>query len=146
MLFRLSSKSHWDIPIRFNGRLIHILAAHPTPPVFDGPEDLNGRRNHDEIRFWVDYVTPGRGDYIYDDNETAENPSGGLRKGAKFVIVGDYNADPLDGDTTSGAANQLLANLQIQDPKQTSLGSQEDALAEGECKRRAARRSASRYC
>ena len=26
------------------------LCSHPTPPVFDGPEDRNGRRNHDEIR------------------------------------------------------------------------------------------------
>jgi len=32
------------------GQVIHILASHPTPPVFDGVEDRNGRRNHDEIR------------------------------------------------------------------------------------------------
>ena len=50
---RLSSKSHWDVPIRVGGRTIHVLASHPTPPVFDGPEDRNGRRNHDEIRFWA---------------------------------------------------------------------------------------------
>ena len=33
--------------------------SHPTPPAFDGPEDRNGRRNHDEIRFWSDYLTTG---------------------------------------------------------------------------------------
>ncbi|MEO0490145.1 MAG: endonuclease/exonuclease/phosphatase family protein, partial [Cyanobacteria bacterium J06659_2] len=48
---RLSSKSHWDIPIEVDGDIIHVLACHPTPPVFDGPEDRNGTRNFDEIRF-----------------------------------------------------------------------------------------------
>ena len=42
------------------GRDVHFLVSHPTPPVFDGPEDRNGRRNFDEIRFWADYITPGR--------------------------------------------------------------------------------------
>ncbi|MBW4491010.1 MAG: endonuclease/exonuclease/phosphatase family protein [Trichocoleus desertorum ATA4-8-CV12] len=62
-IFRLSSKSHWDLPIEVNGETIHVLASYPTPPVFDGPEDRNGRRNHDEIRFWADYITPGKREY-----------------------------------------------------------------------------------
>src|SRR5918995_43688 len=44
---RLSSKSHWDLPVDIEGRPVHFLVSHPTPPVFDGPEDRNGRRNHD---------------------------------------------------------------------------------------------------
>ncbi len=64
---RLSSKSHWDIPININGKEIHILASHPTPPVFDGPENRNGNRNHDEIRFWRDYIDNTQANYIYDD-------------------------------------------------------------------------------
>ena len=55
---RLSSKSHWDLPIEIGRRTVHFLVAHPTPPVFDGAEDRNGRRNFDEIGFWADYVTP----------------------------------------------------------------------------------------
>ena len=47
--FRLSSKNHADVPIAVPGGTIHLLISHPTPPVFDGPEDKNGRRNHDEI-------------------------------------------------------------------------------------------------
>src|SRR2546430_1237691 len=65
---RLSSKSHWDVPVRTGrGETVHLLAAHPTPPGFDGPEQRNVLRNHDEIRFWADYVDPRAGGYIYDD-------------------------------------------------------------------------------
>ncbi|GAA0366863.1 endonuclease/exonuclease/phosphatase family protein [Micromonospora gifhornensis] len=108
---RLSSKSHWDLPIRLPGRTVHLLASHPTPPIFDGPEDRNGRRNHDEIRFWADYVSPGRGGYIYDD----AGRRGGLQPGAAFVIAGDLNADPYDGDSVPGAAQQLLDHPRVDD-------------------------------
>ncbi|WP_127506513.1 endonuclease/exonuclease/phosphatase family protein [Actinoplanes solisilvae] len=102
---RLSSKSHWDVPIRVGGRTLHFLVSHPTPPTFDGPEDRNGRRNHDEIRFWADYVTPGKkSSYIYDDR----GRRGGLKPGQAFVIAGDQNADPNDGDSYGRAINQLL--------------------------------------
>jgi hypothetical protein len=63
-VFRLSSKSHWDVPINIGERTVHFLVSHPTPPVFDGPEDRNGTRNHDEIRFWADYIQPSRSGYI----------------------------------------------------------------------------------
>jgi hypothetical protein len=102
--FRLSSKSHWDIPIRVRGEVVHFLVSHPTPPVFDGPEDRNGTRNFDEIRFWADYVTPGAAGYIYDDNGV----EGGLAPGSAFVIAGDQNSDPLDGDSIDGAIQQLI--------------------------------------
>jgi hypothetical protein len=110
-VFRLSSKSHWDIPIEIGGKTVHFLVSHPTPPVFDDPPafpagvDFNGRRNHDEIRFWADYITPGRASrYIYDDN----GERGGIRPGARFVIAGDQNSDPLDGDSIPGSTQQLL--------------------------------------
>src|SRR5262245_2969575 len=105
----LSSKSHWDIPVNINGETVHILAAHPTPPVFDGPEDRNGLRNADEIRFWDDYVTPGQAGYIYDD----QGHTGGLAAGERFVIVGDYNADPNDGDSVDKAIQQILFNPSV---------------------------------
>ncbi|MBE9045634.1 phytase [Pleurocapsales cyanobacterium LEGE 10410] len=105
-VLRLSSKSHWDIPIEIDGEVVHVLASHPTPPVFDGEEDRNGRRNHDEIRFWADYITPGEGDYIYDD----EGNFGSLGEGKSFIIAGDQNADPFDGDSTDNAILQLLDN------------------------------------
>ena len=101
-VLRLSSKSHWDIPVHVAGEVVHFLVSHPTPPVFDGPEDRNGARNADEIRFWADYVA-GAG-YIHDDAGT----KGGLSGDAHFVIAGDLNADPVDGDSVPGAIRQLL--------------------------------------
>jgi hypothetical protein len=104
-IFRLSSKNHADVPIVIGNKVVHFLVSHPTPPVFDGPEDRNGTRNNDEIRFWADYVSPGRQSrYIYDD----EGNTGGLKPGSLFVIAGDQNADPFDGDSVPGAAQQLL--------------------------------------
>lgn len=108
-VFRLSSKNHVDVPIRVNGRRVHFLVSHPTPPVFDGAEDRNGTRNHDEIRFWADYVHPFKGRYIYDD----DGRRGGLRFFDKFVIAGDLNSDPFDGDSIPGAAQQLVENIRI---------------------------------
>ena len=75
-ILRLSSKSHWDVPIQIGKKVVHFLVSHPTPPVFDGPEDRNGRRNHDEIRFWADYISPGKAGYIYDDG-AARRPEAG---------------------------------------------------------------------
>jgi hypothetical protein len=106
---RLSSKSHWDVPILARGKVVHLLASHPTPPVFDGPEDRNGRRNADEIRFWSDYIHPRRSRYIYDD----DGQRGGLARGARFVIAGDQNSDPLDGDSLPGSIQQLLDDPRV---------------------------------
>jgi 3-phytase/alkaline phosphatase D len=109
-IFRLSSKSHWDIPIQVGRRTVHFLTSHPTPPVFDGPEDRNGTRNSDEIRFWADYIRGGKHSrYIYDDY----GRRGGLWPGALFVIAGDQNADPFDGDSIPGAAQQLLESPKV---------------------------------
>ncbi len=90
---RLSSKNHVDITLDIDGTEVHFLTAHPTPPVFDVPEDRNGKRNFDEIRFWKDYIN-GAG-YIYDD----QGGTGGLGGNALFIIAGDYNADLCDGDS-----------------------------------------------
>lgn len=105
---RLSSKSHWDVPVRLvSGEVLHVLASHPTPPAFDGPEERNARRNHDEIRFWDDYVDDAS--YIVDDN----GRRGGLPPQSPFVILGDLNADPNEGDSFEDPIELLLSNERV---------------------------------
>jgi len=102
-LVRLSSKSHWDVPVRLpNGAVVHFLCSHPSPPAFDGPEKRNARRNHDEIRFWANYIEGST--YIVDD---AGHP-GSLEPGALFVILGDLNADPDEGSSFKDPIGTLL--------------------------------------
>ena len=110
-IFRLSSKSHWDVPVQIKGKTVHLLLSHPTPPVFDGPEDRNGRRNFDEIKFWVHYLA--NDPLLYDDIGTP----GGYKADEPFLIAGDLNASPIaekDYENIS-AINQLLNNPKIQD-------------------------------
>jgi hypothetical protein len=87
-IFRLSSKSHWDVPVQIGDKVIHLLISHPTPTGFDGPEDLNGRRNYDEVGMWAHYL---------DDDSVLVDDAGsraGLAAGESFIISGDLNADP----------------------------------------------------
>lgn len=107
--FPLSSKSHWDVPVKVGSKTIHVLASHPTPPTFDGAEDRNGKRNHDEIRFWRDYISDHVNSYIYDDKGT----KGGLAANAPFVILGDQNASPDEGNAIIEGIKSLLVHPKI---------------------------------
>lgn len=110
-ILRLSSKSHWDIPLQVGKKTIHLLASHPTPPVFDGPEDRNGKRNHDEIRFWTDYISgQAQSAYIYDD----KGKQGGFT-GKHFVIAGDLNASIEEGDAYKSGIQGLLKHELVND-------------------------------
>ncbi len=110
----LPSKSMWDVPITVGEKTIHVIAAHPTPPVFDGPEKRNKTRNHDEIRLINDYLGAqnGTSDYIYDD----AGKRGPLAPGSDFVVLGDLNSDPSSGDSDPAAISALLANPLLVDP------------------------------
>lgn len=123
---RLSSKSHWDLPLTIDGRPLHLWISHPTPPVFDGPEDRNGRRNFDEIGFWVAYLDGA--DWLMDDRAVR----GGFGADAPFVIVGDLNSYPesLESRYNGRAAiSQLLDHPRVQDPGAWVTRSGRDAVA-----------------
>nr|WP_276153720.1 MULTISPECIES: endonuclease/exonuclease/phosphatase family protein [unclassified Sulfitobacter] len=99
---RLSSHGHWVVPIQHPtfGR-ITILTYHATPPVFDGPEDRNGKRNHDETAFWTQYLNGA-----FDPPAPANS----------FILLGDANLDPNAGDGLGRAMTNLLADPRLQDP------------------------------
>ncbi len=123
---RLSSKSHWDVPVRTPGGVVHFLVSHPTPPVFDGPENRNGLRNADEIRLWREYLASGDASWLCDD----QGRCGGLAADARFVIAGDLNNDPADGDGQHEAIVELLEHprvMRMATPR--SEGGEETALA-----------------
>lgn len=118
-VLRLSSKNHIDVPVEVNGTVLHVLASHPTPPSFDGDEDRNGKRNHDEIKFWSDYLSPApTSDYIADDG----GQQGGLASEEAFFILGDLNSDPVDADSRHEAIQNLLAHPRVQDTSPQSEG------------------------
>lgn len=105
---RLSSVGHWDVPVRLpDGSDLHLLAFHATTPVFDGDEDRNGRRNHDEVIFWP----------LLLDNALPFAPPAG-----PVVVLGNANLDPAAGEGRKRAIHTLLAHPALQDPMPTSTG------------------------
>ncbi len=98
---RLSTVAHWDVEIILpKGAPLRLLAFHATPPVFDGDEDQNGRRNHDEILFWRRYL----------DNDLPFTPPS-----ERFIIAGDANLDPHDAEGRHEAIRTLLSDPRLQD-------------------------------
>ncbi|MGL4319931.1 MAG: endonuclease/exonuclease/phosphatase family protein [Paracoccaceae bacterium] len=114
---RLSTTGHWAVPFALGDQTLTILAFHATPPVFDGPEDRNGRRNHDEAAFWLHYLA---GMLPY------PAPAG------PFIIAGDANLDPMDGDGTPAALNALLTHPMLQDPAPRGTSTRTDPGQNGD--------------
>ena len=112
---RLSSRAHWDVPVRLpDGRPLHLLASNPTPPLFDGDEGFNRRRNRDELRFWSRYLD---GTAFADDRGRAT-----AAPDAPLVLLGNLNLDPLDGAGEREAIAALLAHPRLADPRPASAG------------------------
>ncbi|WP_202909559.1 endonuclease/exonuclease/phosphatase family protein [Alkalilacustris brevis] len=105
---RLSTTGHWDVPVLLpGGQWLHLLAFYASPPVFGGLEGRNLRRNHDEVRFW---------NLLLSDALPMPPPD------APFVLLGDANLDPFDGDGKHAAIRALLAHPALQDPAPRSAG------------------------
>ncbi|MEM6552482.1 MAG: endonuclease/exonuclease/phosphatase family protein [Planctomycetota bacterium] len=106
---RLSSKTHAVIRTDLSETLsLALLVAHPTPPVFDGPEDRNGWRNAGEIRMLARMVGAWR-------ERGGENSE-------RFVLLGDLNADPEDGDSRWDVLGRLPSLMGWTDYEPSSAG------------------------
>ncbi|SMY16753.1 endonuclease/exonuclease/phosphatase family protein [Photobacterium aquimaris] len=114
-ILRLSSKNHLIVPIECDQQIINLVCCHPTPPVFDGPERRNAKRNHDEIQLVCDILD--NADYLEDDNGNG----GGLSDEQAFIVLGDLNADVVDGDGLKAPIKHLLNHTRIH--QQVSHGS-----------------------
>ena len=126
-ILRLSSKSHWDVPspsasapstswLRTRRRRPSTVrrtatAAATTTRSASGPTTSRRAR--------------------VATSTTTQGARGGLNPSESFVILGDYNADPADGDSYDGAIHQLLGNRRIVDPQATSEGAVEAARLQG---------------
>ena len=98
---RLASKGAWVVPILHPAfGTVTLLTFDAGPPVFDGPEDRNGKRNHDEIMFWDHYLQGTFG----------AAPTG------QFVMLGNANLDPERGEGRRVAIQHLLTHPKLQDP------------------------------
>jgi hypothetical protein len=94
-ILRLASIGLWDVPILLpDGGELHLYAMHLTTPALDGPEDRNGVRNRDEVKFWQHYIQ--------------QQP-----KTAGFVLSGIFNLDPEKGDGFRTEMASLLADPRI---------------------------------
>lgn len=102
---RLSSTAHWVVPIAAPDGQFDLLASSHTPPVFDGPEDRNGRRNADELALWMHVLKGDLGQVPHD-----------------FVFAANFNLDPMDGEGRTEVLEALLAHPSLQDPKPRSDG------------------------
>lgn len=95
-ILRLHTVGAWDVEVLTPNGPLNILTSHATAPVFDGPEDRNGLRNGDEVRFW----------HLYLDAAAPEH----------FAYMGTLNVDPQRGEGLQGPLNDLLSHPALQNP------------------------------
>ncbi|MGB0497036.1 MAG: endonuclease/exonuclease/phosphatase family protein [Rubricella sp.] len=122
-LQRLSSRAHVALPVEAPGGRIVLMISNPTAPVFDGPEDFNGRRNADEIALWARYL----------DGELPDAPP----PVDPVILLGDLALDPEDGDGRHEAIRALLDHPRLQDVAPASRGAALAGAAEARLSRHA---------
>lgn len=88
------------VPIDVNGSILHVVLLHPMTSGF---HPMNPYRNHDELRalqLWLagELDAPGW------------EP---LPEDAMFVLIGDWNVDPEDGDGDRASLPQVLSSPRV---------------------------------
>jgi len=102
-VLRLATVAAWDVAVDLPDGPFHILTLHAGPPVFDGPEDRNGLRNADELRFWALYLD-------------GWSPDGRAFDADRFAVMGTFNVDPDRGEGRRDGLRALLDHPRLQDP------------------------------
>jgi hypothetical protein len=98
---RLSTSAHWALQVDTPQGAVQILTLAATPPLFDGPEDRNGRRNRDEVLLWL---------------HSLDGTLPGYRSDRPMVLMGNLNLDPDKADGLRSAVQQVLGHPGLQDP------------------------------
>ncbi|MFD0859434.1 endonuclease/exonuclease/phosphatase family protein [Roseovarius aquimarinus] len=98
-LLPLADVGQWAVPVLHPEGAVTVLAFHASPPVFDGPEDRNGRRNHDQLRFWSHFL----------DRRFGAAPE------RRFVLMGHANQDPNRSEGIKDGIRALLADPRLRD-------------------------------
>lgn len=101
-VLRLHSVAAWQVPVRLPEGVVQVLTTQAAPPVFDGPEDRNGLRNADQLRFLSMRVES--------------------LNGSAFIVMGGLNNDPVDGEGLKPALHRLLDSPLLQDPQPRADG------------------------
>lgn len=115
---RLSTTGHWQVPVLLpDGGALTLMVWSATPPVFDGPEDRNGRRNHDEAAFWR---------HLLDSALPFAPPR------PPFVLLGDAQLDVADSNGRPAAMRALLAHPALQDPAPRGTHARRDPRQTGD--------------
>jgi hypothetical protein len=126
LLQRLSTSGHYEVPVVYaKGKALRLLVWSATPPIFDGPEDRNGRRNADETGLWL---------HLLDGTLPINAPATGTYAPPQppFVILGQANLDPLDGSGLPQSLRELLRHPQLQDTEPRGQTSHVDTGQRGD--------------
>ncbi len=105
---RLSTAAHWAVEVQMPARTLTLMTLSATPPVFDGPEDRNGRRNRDEALLWAHVL----------DGTLAVAPLAGaaFSADAPVIVMGNFNLDPEKGEGWHAAMQRVLSHPRLSDP------------------------------
>lgn len=96
----LSAVGAWAVPLRLPGGAgrLWVMAFHASPPVFDGPEDRNGRRNADELHLWA---------------QALDGTLAPALPGQYFALMGVTNIDPLLGEGRRDGLQRLAQHPRL---------------------------------
>ena len=112
---RLSTTAHVAVRVAAPDGPLTLLVHHATPPVFDGPEDRNGRRAAAELGVWGAFL----------DGKLSNVPGGAPPPEGPVALAFAANVDPVDGDGPGEALRAFLARPDIVDPRPRGGGASE---------------------